>query len=78
MTPGILPGVAPIDRKQKAERRMLALLDGAGLPEPDVVEYGCDCIRLLWHDRKVAVVVDVSDFDEGDDNEGYIPEGVTP
>jgi hypothetical protein len=70
--------VAPIDRKQKAERRMLSLLQSAGLPEPDEVQYGCECVRLLWHDRKVAVVVDVSDFDEADDNEGYIPEGVVP
>ena len=68
--------MAPIDRKQKAEYRMRALLDGAGLPEPDEVEYGKACIRLLWHDRKVAVVVDVSDFDEGDDGEGYVPEGI--
>lgn len=55
---------------------MRALLDGAGLPDPDEVQYGHECIRLLWHDRKVAVVVDVSDFDESDDDEGYIPEGV--
>jgi hypothetical protein len=55
---------------------MLALLDRAGLPEPDEVDYGHGCIRLLWHDCKVAVVVDVTDFDEGDDHEGYIPEGV--
>jgi len=68
--------MAPFDRKQKAERRIRALLDDAGLPEPDEVEYGAQCIRLLWHDRKVAVVVDVSDFDGSDDDEGYIPEGV--
>ena len=55
---------------------MLALLDSAGLPEPDEIQYGQDCIRLLWHDRKVAVVVDVSDLDQADDDEGYIPEGI--
>jgi hypothetical protein len=55
---------------------MLALLEGAGLPEPDEIEHGHECVRFLWHDRKVAVVVDVSDFDESDDGEGYIPEGV--
>lgn len=70
--------MAPIDRKQKAERLMRELLDDAGLPEPDEVEYGHACIRLLWHDRKVAVIVDVSDFGEVDGNEGHIPEGITP
>jgi hypothetical protein len=68
--------MAPFDRKQKAERRIRALLDDAGLPEPDEVEYGAQCIRLLWHDRKVAVVVDVSDFNEGDGYDGCIHEGV--
>jgi hypothetical protein len=68
--------MAPIDVKQKAERRMLELLDSAGLPPPDAIEYGELCVRFLWHDRKVAVVVDVNDFDEADGNEGYIPEGI--
>jgi hypothetical protein len=72
----MLPGMAPIDIKQRAERRIRALLDNAGLPEPDEVQYGQASIRLLWHDRKVAVVVDVSDFDEVDGNEGYLPDGV--
>ncbi len=68
--------MAPIDIKHKAERRMRELLDAAGLPGPDEIEYGNECIRLLWHDRKVAVVVDVSDFDELDGNEGYVPGGI--
>ena len=55
---------------------MRQLLDSAGLPEPDAVEYGEQCVRLLWHDRKVAVVVDVADFDEVDGNDGYIPDGI--
>jgi hypothetical protein len=74
----ILLAMAPIDQKHQAERRMRELLDRAGLPEPDEVEYGHACIRLLWHDRKVAVVIDVTDFDENDDDEGYIPEGISP
>ena len=69
--------MAPIDIKRRAEQRMLELLDSAGLPPPDTIEDGELCVRFLWHDRKVAVVVDVTDFDEGDDNEGYIPEGIT-
>jgi len=38
---------------------MLELLEAAGLPEPDEVEYGHECIRLFWHDSKLVVVVDM-------------------
>jgi hypothetical protein len=68
--------MAPIDNKQRAEQRMRTLLESVGLPEPDEVEYGHRSIRLLWHDRKVAVIVDVSEFDEIDGNEGYVPDGL--
>ena len=68
--------MAPIDIKQQAERRIRALLDSAGLPEPDEVQYGTQSIQLLWHDRKVAVVVDLEDFDEGECHEGYAPDRV--
>ncbi len=68
--------MAPIDIKQRAERRMRELLNSVGLPEPDEVQYGHRSIRLMWHDRKVAVVVDVSEFDEFDGNEGYVPGGI--
>ena len=30
-----------------------------GLPEPDDIEYGFTCIRVLWNDPKVALVVDI-------------------
>jgi hypothetical protein len=72
----MLSGMAPIDKKHRAEQRMRALLDNAGLPDPDEVQYGQSSISLLWHDRKVAVVVDVSEFDEIDGNEGYRPDGI--
>jgi hypothetical protein len=68
--------MAPIDQKQRAERRMLRLLDDFGLPQPDEVQYGEDCVRFLWHDRKVAVVVDLEDFDEIDANGGYTHDGL--
>lgn len=61
----------PIDLKQQAERRLLALLDDAGLPAPDEVQYGEACVRFLWHDRKVAVVVDLDEFEELDEVGGY-------
>ena len=64
-------GMATIDQKQRAERRILKLLEDAGLPAPDEVQYGDGCIRLLWHDRKVAVVVELDDFDEIDRFDGY-------
>jgi hypothetical protein len=69
--------MAPIDRKQQAERRILALLEDSGLPLPDEVHYGIDCVRFLWLDRKVAVVIDLEDFGEVDANGGYAHEGIT-
>jgi hypothetical protein len=44
---------------QAVDERMHALLEDAGLPAPDEVQYGHRCVRLLWHDRKVAVVIDL-------------------
>jgi hypothetical protein len=69
--------MAPIDRKRLAERRMLALLEDSGLPLPDEVEYGADCVRLLWLDRKVVVVIDLEEFGEADANGGYARDGIT-
>jgi hypothetical protein len=69
--------VAPIDQKQRVERRMWSLLREYGLPLPDEVQHGERCVRFLWHDRKVAVVVDLDDFDEIDSADGYAPERLT-
>lgn len=55
---------------------MLALLEDSGLPAPDEVEYGAACVRFLWTDRKVAVVIDLDDFDEIDSDGGYDREDV--
>ena len=68
--------MATIDKKQRAERKMLRLLEDAGLPAPDEVHYGENCVRLLWHDRKVAVVVELDDFDEIDAHGGYTIEDI--
>lgn len=68
--------MAPIDHKQLAERRMLQLLEDSGLPAPDRVEYGERCIRLLWEDRKVAVVVDLDDFAEREASGDYESDGL--
>jgi hypothetical protein len=73
-----MPAMEPIDQKQLAERRMLALLEDSGLPLPDEVEYGAACVRFLWLDRKVAVVVDLDEtFEESEVNGGYTREGLT-
>ena len=57
---------------------MLALLEDSGLPLPDEVEYGTACVRFLWLDRKIAVVVDLDeDFGETDANGGYRREGIS-
>lgn len=70
--------MAPNDQKQLAERRILALLKDSGLPLPDEVEYGTACVRFLWPDRKVAVIVDVDEtFGEVEANGGYTREGIT-
>jgi hypothetical protein len=37
---------------------MRELITGAGLPQPDEVEYGEACIWLYWHDSKLVVKVD--------------------
>ena len=67
-----------IDRKQLAERRMMGLLEDSGLPLPDEVEYGAACVRFLWLDRKVAVVIDLDEgFEEAEANGAYTREGIT-
>ena len=56
---------------------MWSLLREYGLPLPDEVQHGERCVRFLWHDRKVAVVVELDDFDEIDSAGGYAPERLT-
>jgi hypothetical protein len=70
-------GVAPIDDRHRIERRMLGLVREYGLPAPDEVQHGERCVRFLWHDRKVAVVVDLDDFEEIEADGGYDPERLT-
>jgi hypothetical protein len=57
--------MATIKQKIKAERAARALLDAGGLPQPDHVEYGYECVRLLWLEQKLMVVVDIEP-DAGD------------
>lgn len=71
-------GMQPIDRRELAERRMLALLEDSGLPLPDEVQHGTDCVRFLWLDRRVAVVVELDEeFEAADANGANTREGIT-
>ena len=60
--------MATLARKIEAERRMRGLLESEGLPTPDRVEYGEDCIRLFFEETKTAVVIDLDD-ETGSDRE---------
>ena len=51
--------MATLAQKKAAEQDMRALLEDHGLPQPDEVEYGHTCIRLIWHEPKLAVVIDI-------------------
>ena len=46
---------------QAAETSLRTLLDNAGLPEPDGIEYRESSIVARWHDSKAAVVVDLEE-----------------
>jgi hypothetical protein len=51
--------MATLEQKVAAERDALALLEQYGLPEPDDVEYGFTCIRLIWWEPKAALIVQI-------------------
>lgn len=53
--------MATLEQKINAEVRTRAILEQGGLPQPDEVEYGYTCIRLLWREAKVAVVVQIDE-----------------
>jgi hypothetical protein len=46
------------DPREAAEARMREILEQAGLPEPDEVEYDDGEIALRWYEQKLEVVVD--------------------
>jgi len=51
--------MATLGQKIAAERDALDLLERYGLPEPDDVEYGCTCIRLIWWEPKAALIIQI-------------------
>jgi hypothetical protein len=62
--------MATLKKKMEAERVMRELLEQNGMPEPDAVEYGYQCIRFFWYDTKTVVVIDI---DEEPDLRAEIP-----
>ena len=48
-------------RHRQAETKMRELLDEAGLPEPDDVEYGERSVYLRWIEQKLEVAIDLDD-----------------
>jgi hypothetical protein len=68
--------MATLQQKIKAELQLRSMVENEGLPEPDHIEYGIDCIRVLWWESKVALVID---FDElGPDVETLEDLGLDP
>jgi hypothetical protein len=57
--------MATLIQKIHAEAKVRELIAAQGMPEPDEVEYGFTCIRLLWHEPKVVLVVDIDPPEEG-------------
>jgi hypothetical protein len=51
--------MATLEQKMAAERDALGMLEQNGLPEPDDVEYGHTCIRLIWWEPKAALIVQI-------------------
>jgi hypothetical protein len=51
------------EQHEDAERRMRAIAASAGLPEPDDVEHREDEVVFLWHETKLAVVVELGDLE---------------
>jgi hypothetical protein len=70
----MLPVVVTIDKKRKAERRLRQLLSEGGFAQPEEVQYGPACVRLLWYSVNKSIVVDVTDRgDVGETRAGPTP-----
>jgi hypothetical protein len=46
------------------EARMRALIEDAGIAPPDAVEHAPSSVVLLWHEQRLAVVVDLDEEGE--------------
>ena len=50
-----------------AEQALRKLLPSTGLPQPDEVEYREESVVFLWHETKLAVVIDLDGTDADDE-----------
>jgi hypothetical protein len=57
-----LYGMATLEEKIKAELLLRSMVTNEGLPDPDHIEYGHTCIRAIWTESKLAVVIDIDDL----------------
>ena len=57
--------MATLKQKIQAEQSGRAMLEKGGLPPPDAVEYGYTCIRLIFEEPKLCVVVDIDEPPDG-------------
>jgi len=57
--------MATLAQKIDTEQRMRKLLEEGGMPQPDYVEYGYTCIRLIFDEPKLCVVVDIDEPPDG-------------
>lgn len=53
--------MATYTQKIEAEHKIRELIEREGLPMPDRIEYGYTCIRLLWFEPKLALVIDIDE-----------------
>jgi hypothetical protein len=58
-------GMATLQQKIEAERSAREMVEQSDLPQPDWVEYGYTCIRLIWEEPKVVLIVDIDEPSEG-------------
>ncbi len=57
--------MATLKQKIAVERKMRALIETEELPEPDWIEYGHTCVRVIWERPKLCVVIDIDEAPEG-------------
>ena len=53
--------MASLAEKIDCERQTRDWLEEHGLPQPDAVEYGYTCIRLIFEDPQVVLVIDIDE-----------------
>ena len=51
--------MASLTDKRRVERQMMDLITESGTEPPDAIEYGYGCVRFIWTERKLAVVIDI-------------------